>query len=453
MIKTQPLEILLVDDDDVWRGLLAHYLSFYGKVTTANGQSSGEALLMSQKNFDICFFDMEMNQKLAGIYLTKLAAQKGYYSVVISSHEEQNIIMSAYSAGCRDYFIKPATEENIHRVMKKFSLLKKEKQIDELIRKNYLTQDINSLGQLSIIKKIALSHKPVLITGESGTGKMLVADIINQTINPLGPFIKINCAALNESTLMSELFGHVKGAFTGADKNHKGVFEQANGGLLFLDEIHLLSISAQQALLTAIEDGMISPVGSDKKIKIDVRIICASREYLDDYIKQGKFKDDLYFRLQVFQIKLIPLRLRPQDIPLQVEGLLKKYFGQERATLVTDDAMACLKKYSWKNGNTRELEALVEDWFVHSLGVVTKEHLPAHIQHHEQNTQSPVLTDAQISYLENQSYDEFVRLMSELAKEFALKKCKNLTSAAQYLKISKGTLSKHRSVKEMHYVT
>ncbi|MFH2067397.1 MAG: sigma 54-interacting transcriptional regulator [Pseudomonadota bacterium] len=217
-----------------------------------------------------------------------------------------------------------------------------------------------------LIGNIAQSGAPVLIMGESGTGKELIAKAIHET-GPRReqPFIKVNCAALNESLLESELFGHVKGAFTGAYKNRKGRFEAANGGDIFLDEIGDLPVSTQVKLLRVLEEKVIEQVGDHKSIPIDVRIITATNQNLKTLIEQGKFREDLYYRINMIPIPIPPLRERKEDIPLLAEFFLKRIRVKNEKEIkgISDETMASLMKYSWP-GNVRELKGAFEYAFV-----------------------------------------------------------------------------------------
>jgi two-component system response regulator HydG len=277
----EKFKALLVDDDPIWLELLSRDLHDFCSIQNANTFEEAKSLLEAN-HFDICFFDLDLDLRSAGLELVKLARQKNIYNVMISSHEDQQAIINAYQVGCNDYLIKPANKKSINQIFEKYINQRSQFIVEDLISRHYITKDSNTLAQLSLLKKITLSDKSILITGESGTGKMVVARMIQEILKP-EVFFSINCASLNESTLMSELFGHVKGAFTGANENKTGLFEAANGGLLFLDEVHLLSARAQQALLTFLEDGIIKPVGSDKLKKVNVRLICAAREYLSNF--------------------------------------------------------------------------------------------------------------------------------------------------------------------------
>ena len=233
-----------------------------------------------------------------------------------------------------------------------------------------------------LISSVAKSHAPVLIQGKSGTGKELVARAIHETSHRKeGPFIKVNCAALNENLLESELFGHVKGAYTGADRDRIGRFEAAHGGTLFLDEIGDIPLPTQIKLLRVLEEMEIEKVGDHTPIPVNVRIISATNKDLETLIQENRFREDFYFRINVFPILCPPLSARKEDIPLLAERFIKQFTakGEKRVSGVTPDAMAFLLAWSWP-GNVRELRNVIEYALVLCTGeTIGKEHLPAYI--------------------------------------------------------------------------
>ncbi|HTY16199.1 MAG TPA: sigma-54 dependent transcriptional regulator [Myxococcota bacterium] len=209
------------------------------------------------------------------------------------------------------------------------------------------------------IDKIAPTDISVLVTGETGTGKELIAkEIHRHSPRAKGPFVSINCGAIPENLLESELFGHVRGAFTGAHVTKRGLFEQANGGTLFLDEIGDMGLGLQGKLLRVLQDREIRPVGGNQSVKIDVRIVAATNRALRDEIEAGRFRRDLFYRLNVIPIEILPLRERPDDIPLLAEAFLRKHAGS-RPRRLTPAAIEQLKRCTWE-GNARELENVIE---------------------------------------------------------------------------------------------
>jgi transcriptional regulator with GAF, ATPase, and Fis domain len=235
---------------------------------------------------------------------------------------------------------------------------------------------------IEIIQKAALSEAPVIIFGESGTGKELVAHAIHKLgRRKEGPFVQLNCAALNEALLESELFGHIKGAFTGAYRHRQGRFEAANGGDIFLDEIGDVPLSIQVKLLRVLETKQFEHVGDQQPISVDVRIITATNKNLEELIAQKRFREDLFFRINVFPIHLPPLRKRGEDIPLLVNTFIRRLraLTQKKITGLTTRAMECFMQYNWP-GNIRELKSTLEFAFVIAeKGLIDLEQLPPKI--------------------------------------------------------------------------
>jgi two-component system response regulator PilR (NtrC family) len=359
--------ILVVDDERSMREILEIFLKSEGySVSVAdNGKSALE--VMKNDFFDLIITDMKM-PKVGGLELLRNVKEISPDTVVviITAFGTTESAVEAMKLGAYDYITKPFQMDDIRLVVKN-ALEKQKLQKDVSILKEQLkTPSLeNIIGQgpamkelFSIISKTAESNANVLITGESGTGKELVA----KAIHSLSPrkdqhFVAINCAAIPEGLLESELFGYMKGAFTGAAANKQGLFELANEGTLFLDEIGEMPLSLQAKLLRIIEDRTFRRVGGISDIKVDVRIISASNRDIKALTEKGQFREDLYFRLNVLSVKIPPLRERGDDIPLLVDHFMKKFAGDKKK--FSQDAIEMLKTYQWK-GNVRELENIIE---------------------------------------------------------------------------------------------
>ncbi|MBI5099109.1 MAG: sigma-54-dependent Fis family transcriptional regulator [Nitrospirae bacterium] len=360
-------KILVVDDERSMREILEIFLKSEGySVSVAdNGKSALE--VMKNDFFDLIITDMKM-PKVGGLELLRNVKEISPDTVVviITAFGTTESAVEAMKLGAYDYITKPFQMDDIRLVVKN-ALEKQKLQKDVSILKEQLkTPSLeNIIGQgpamkelFTIISKTAESNANVLITGESGTGKELVA----KAIHSLSPrkdqhFVAINCAAIPEGLLESELFGYMKGAFTGAAANKQGLFELANDGTLFLDEIGEMPLSLQAKLLRIIEDRTFRRVGGVSDIKVDVRIISASNRDIKSLAEKGQFREDLYFRLNVLSVKIPPLRERGDDIPLLVDHFMKKFAGDKRK--FSQDAIEMLKNYQWK-GNVRELENIIE---------------------------------------------------------------------------------------------
>jgi transcriptional regulator with PAS, ATPase and Fis domain len=293
---------------------------------------------------------------------------------------------------------------------------------------------------LSIAERVASTDSTVLLTGESGTGKELIARFIHAHSRRIhNPFIAVNCGAIPSELLESEMFGHKRGAFTGAIGSRMGMFQLANGGTIFLDEIGEMSGQLQVKLLRVLQEKEIRPVGADRTVKVDVRVIAASNRDLVMEVEKGRFREDLFYRLQVIPIQLPPLRERRSDIPILVQYFLDKYNAKQTGTAcrIADDAMVHLWEYDWP-GNVREVENLIERLVILSEdGVIRVDNLPPNIRSFisEKKIPRPTLTEEGIDL--NQAVEEFeYRLIDE-----ALRRTKgNKQAAARLLGLKRTTL-------------
>ncbi len=360
-------KILVVDDEKSMREVLEIFLKGEGyDVLTANGGERGIRAL-KQDIFDLVITDMRM-PKVSGLDLLKIikGTSPNTIVVIITAFGTAESAVEAMKLGAYDYIQKPFKMDDIRLVVKN-AFEKQKLQKEVLILKDQLEvpSPENIIGEshamlelFSVVSKSAASNANVLITGESGTGKELVANAIHKlSPNKDNAFITINCAAIPEGLLESELFGYMKGAFTGAASNKQGLFELANNGTLLLDEIGEMPLPLQAKLLRVIEGGTFRRVGGTSDIRVNVRIISATNKDIKDQIQKGLFREDLYFRLNVLSVRVPSLSEHRDDIPLLVEYFLKKYSGGKKH--VSREAMKVLRNYTWK-GNIRELENVME---------------------------------------------------------------------------------------------
>ena len=390
---TSRANILVVDDDAATRELLTEVLGEQGYhvVTSSSGEEALE--VGKQEGFDIIISDMKLGPSLTGLDVLKAykSIQPESEVILITAFGSMETAIEALKGGAFDYLSKPfKIEELLVQVTRALENRK-------LLRENRsLKQQLGSQGQLSslvgrapsmleIYKKIAVvsdSRSTVLICGESGTGKELVARAIHHNGPRAGQrFLAVNCGALPETLLETELFGHVRGSFTGAIDNKRGIFEEADGGTVFLDEVAEMSPALQVKLLRTLEEQEVRRVGSNRAVPVDVRIIAATNQNLADLVERGKFREDLYFRLRVIEIDLPPLRVRSDDVPLLVEHFLKR-FEQERGMvfMVAPQALSILLTYPWP-GNVRELEnALEAAVALNRSGTITPSDLPPKVR-------------------------------------------------------------------------
>lgn len=386
-MKKSKGRILVVDDEKSMREILEIFLKSegYGVSVAENGEKAIKAV--KEDIFDLIITDMNM-PKVGGLELLRNVKQTAPDTVVviITAFGTTESAVEAMKLGAYDYIQKPFQMDDIRLVIKN-ALEKQRLQKDVSILKEQLKAPSleNIIGKsdamqtlFSVISKTAESSASVLITGESGTGKELVAKAVHSlSARKEHHFVAVNCAAIPEGLLESELFGYMKGAFTGAASNKQGLFELANDGTLFLDEIGEMPMSLQAKLLRVIEGGAFRRVGGVSDINVDVRIISATNKNLGERIETGQFREDLYFRLNVLSVKIPPLRERRDDIPLLVDHFLMKFSGDKKK--FSRDAIELLKNYRWK-GNVRELENIIERVvLLCDSDVIGAEHLPDEI--------------------------------------------------------------------------
>jgi DNA-binding NtrC family response regulator len=370
--------ILVVDDEKSQREILEMILSGEGyDVTTA---SSGEAALKfaKERRFDLALTDLMMTG-MDGIELLQhlLAQDSSIIVILLTAHGSIDSAKDALRRGAFDYLQKPYERdtllETIRRALKRLDALDV-----EIISASSEMESVKKM-----ILKVARSSSPVLIRGESGTGKELIArSIHNQSPRVAEMFQAVNCAAINENLLESELFGHEKGSFTGAHAEKKGLFEVADRGTLFLDEIGELDIGMQAKLLRALQEREIRRVGGNRTIKVDVRVVAATNRDLRAMVGDGRFRDDLYYRINVLSVDVPPLRERRDDIPVLIDYFLKKHTRNTSRLVrgLTPDTRRLMMDYSWP-GNVRQLESAIERAILLCEGdLITVEDLPLEVR-------------------------------------------------------------------------
>jgi two-component system response regulator AtoC len=366
------VKILVVDDEAVIRESLRDWLSDVGhQVLTA--EDGFQALKMIEKEKPgIAIVDLVM-PGMDGIELLKRAKEisPSIEVIIVTAYGSIPTAITAMKEGAYDYIEKPFCPEKaellIERLVEHQGLLEENISLHQRLEERYRFENIIAKSPkmqqvIEVIKVVAKSNATVLITGESGTGKELVARAIHsQSYRKDKPFVAVSCAALPESLLESELFGHEKGAFTGAHAQRRGKFEIANRGTLFLDEIGEMSANIQVHLLRVLEEKEFTRVGGNELIKVDVRVISATNKDMKKAVANGPFREDLYYRLNVVTIELPPLRERKEDVPLLAQHFLRKFAveNQKEITDFSPEASDFLLKYNWP-GNVRELENAIE---------------------------------------------------------------------------------------------
>jgi DNA-binding NtrC family response regulator len=368
-------KLLIIEDESAIRRILHKIISESNDTYEVEEAADGlEGYKMIEKtDYDLVLCDIKM-PKMDGVEVLEksLKIKPETPFIMISGHGDLETAVHTMRMGAFDYISKPPDLNRLLNAIKnaldKKNLVVENKQLKKRIGRNYEmigeSEAINNIKD--IIEKVAPTEARVLITGENGTGKELVAHWIHKKSNRSnGPMIEVNCAAIPPELIESELFGHLKGSFTGAGKDRAGKFEAANKGTIFLDEVGDMSLSAQAKVLRVLQENKIARVGSDKGIKVDVRVIAATNKDLKKEIAEGRFREDLYHRLAVILIRVPALRERIEDIPILIDHFVEK-IAQEQGKLpkkFTDEAIETLKQYQW-TGNIRELRNVVERLFI-----------------------------------------------------------------------------------------
>jgi len=386
------VKILIVDDEDIVRESLFHWFEEEGYEVVVAEDGENALRIFEKGKFELMLVDMKM-PGISGLdLLTKIKEiDEEVIFILITAFASVPTAIRALKDGAFDYITKPIDPEELSHIVDKAlsqQSLKRENiqlktQIDEIIRPDNLIGESFQMKKIfSLINTVAPTDTTVMIRGESGTGKELIAKAIHiNSQRKYFPIITVNCGALSESLLESELFGHEKGAFTGAQYKRKGKFEMANGGTIFLDEIGTVSPKMQIDLLRVLETKQFYRVGGNELIKSDFRVIAATNENLETQLKNGQFREDLYYRLNVFSIFIPPLRERKDDIELLADYFLKKFATNmnRKISEFKKETMEFLVNYNWP-GNVRELENAVERAVVVCKeDKVNKGDLPFHI--------------------------------------------------------------------------
>jgi DNA-binding NtrC family response regulator len=391
---TPTAQVLIVDDEPDHAEVMAEALRRLGHVCTLVHDLASARDELRHGQFDLVVTDLVMDTEHDGVEVLQAArkTQPNAETIMVTAHGDVPTSIQAMKAGAYDFIEKPLDldvfRQRCNHAIRDVMLRTQNAQLRERLDEQFGFEGIIGnapaiRGVITLLKQVAPSNIPVLITGESGTGKELVAQAIhNNSKRAKRQFVPLNCAGLSESILEDELFGHVRGAFTGADRERQGRFEYADGGTLFLDEIGDMPLPMQAKLLRVLESGEVVRLGSNETRHVDVRLISATNRDPADLVKQGKFREDLYFRIKVVQVQLPPLRDRREDIPLLVRHYVKKFADDvdKPPPEVAEDVMMALMQHQWP-GNVRQLINVVHTMVVIAEGDrLEPRHLPPEVR-------------------------------------------------------------------------
>jgi two-component system response regulator HydG len=416
----QQIRVLVVDDDEPHAEAVAESLKRVGYECVVATSGREGLRMIEEQSFDIVITDLIMDG-VGGLEILNKAKRElpDAEVVILTGHGTIKTAVTAMQSGAMHYLTKPLDIGELRAVVDKASqtlrLARSNIELQKQLNEKFGFEGVigNSPAMHTVVarlRQIAPTSASVLITGESGTGKELVAKALhNNSPRRYKPFVTLNCAALSDNILESELFGHVRGAFTGADRERKGWFEHANGGTLFLDEVGDIPLGTQVKLLRALESGEIVRVGTNEPIKVNVRLISATNRDLSEAIAAGEFRQDLYHRLKVVSIRLPPLRERREDIDLLIDHFLKEFMTShgKKITAITPAARKALRQHSWP-GNVRELKNVIESMVVIDTdGVLDVDDLTEDLQ--ASSTSPPAEPEAGGSFLVGKALEEIER--------------------------------------------
>ena len=434
--------ILIIDDDTSLRRVLEYNLQEEGYEVIAAADGGEGLACFDEQQPDLVITDLKL-PGVSGFQVLKIIGEKapGLPVIVITAFGAVETAVEAMKLGAYDYITKPFNRDALRLTVRKAlemrGLSEENRRLREELTDRAEFRNIIGVSRameqvFGVVRKVADTDATVLITGESGTGKELVAKAIHSlSSRRAAPFVAINCAAIPRDLLESELFGHVRGAFTGAVRDKPGKFQLAEGGTIFLDEVGDLPVDLQPKLLRALQEREIDPVGGTAARKVDVRVVAATNSDMTEACAAGRFREDLYYRLAVIEVALPPLRARSEDIPL----LVKHFSGRFGASMVdfAPETLAALQGYAWP-GNVRELENTVERLMIMRNGnLITREELPAKI------ISETLVRGGRVVNLPSEGYP-LEQLEREVVIE-ALERCGwNQTAAARFLSIPRHTL-------------
>jgi DNA-binding NtrC family response regulator len=416
----------------------------FGAVEEATDLTTAEKKL-KENQYDVVITDIELNQGREGLILISEIVKKGSYCIVVSSYDCEETIKKAYESGARHFLSKYKLRDQLPVYIQKYLNLRNDK-FNKIISEYFITQDKDLIQELKKLCEINWKSQNLFISGPTGTGKSLLGKIIHEITHPEANLVHLNCAEISENLLESELFGHEKGAFTGADQKKDGKLKLAHGGTLFLDEVATMKLSMQQKLLKAIDEKTFYPVGSTHPIKCEFTLITATCEDIKSKISKKEFREDFYHRISGFQFHLKPLKERQDDIEL-----LLKYFQKKspRRFVIKENAIKIMKDHDW-NGNIRELQRICDRLSQSAEGIIDEETIKRMLAI---NTTSVTrIIDNWEGYVLNNGLKSYISLIEKKAVNESMKRNNGrVTSCIKELQISSSAF--YRILNEMNSST
>lgn len=439
------LSILIIEDDKYARLNLREILVPFGIVEEAVDLESAFSKL-KERFYDIVLTDIELGNG-SGVDIIPTITQKGSHCIVVSSYENDDIIEKAYTSGATHYLSKFKLRDQLPVYINKY-LQSKNARFEKFLTEEFITQDQELILELKRLCEMNLKGQNLFISGPTGTGKSLLGKLIHEITHPEAPLIHLNCSEVAENLLESELFGHEKGSFTGADQKKDGKLKLANGGTLFLDEVATMPLSMQQKLLKALDEKTFYPVGSSTPVKCDFTLVSATCEDIPEKIAKKEFREDLYFRLSGFHFHLKSLSERADDIDLLLKHFQKK---SPRRFVIKTDAVELLKKHHWP-GNIRELSKICERFSQSISGIVDVNLVRKTILNSSlTNSHSPQIEGWE-EYVQNHGLRSFISNLEKRAVEESMKRNKGkITACIKELKISSSAFYRILQEHQLHF--
>ena len=422
------LSILIIEDDKYARLNLREILGPFG-ILDESADTETAFVKLKDNFYDIVITDIELGDG-SGVDIIPTIIRKGSHCIVVSSYEHEDVIEKAYALGASHYLSKFKLRDQLPVYIHKF-LQTKSARFEKFLNEEFITQDPETIQELRRLCEINLKNQNLFISGATGTGKSLLGKLIHDITHPDAPLVHLNCSEISETLLESELFGHEKGAFTGADHKKDGKLKLANGGTLFLDEVATMPLSMQQKLLKALDEKTFYPVGSSTPIRSDFTLISATCEGILEKVQRKEFREDLYFRLSGFHFHLKSISERPDDVELLIKFFQKK---SSRRFVIKTEAIEAMKKYSWP-GNVRELSKVCDRFSQSLSGIVDLNLVKKTIIPQGQITIPKV--EGWEDYVQNHGLRSYITNLEKRAVEESMKRNKGkITACIKELKIS-----------------